>query len=69
MGKNPKVSAVLCALAGAYLIYDMATARESPSTALWVLQLVLIAGCIAGLVGAVMAMNKSQSSEGEGGKL
>jgi len=45
--------APVCGLVGAYLIYDLATARETPSTALFALQLVLIAGCVVGLVGAL----------------
>lgn len=50
---NPKVQALLTGAAGAWLAYDMATARETPSMALSVLQWVILAGCVIGFVGAV----------------
>ena len=50
---NPKVQALLTGVAGAWLAYDMATARESPSTALSVLQWIILAGCVIGFIGAM----------------
>jgi hypothetical protein len=61
MSKNPKVTAGLCGAAAAWLIYSTATATESPSTALAVLQYILIAGCVIGLVGAVKEMLSAKS--------
>lgn len=53
MGKNPKVNALLTGVAAAWLIYSIATATESPSTALAVLQYVIIIGCVIGFIGSV----------------
>ena len=53
MTSNPKIQALLTGVAGAWLAYDMATARETPSMALSVLQWVILAGCIIGFFGAV----------------
>jgi len=60
MGNNPKVNALLSGAVGAWLIYSMATERESPSLALAVLQYVLIAGCLVGLVSALRQMRSQQ---------
>ena len=57
MGNNPKMTALLSGAVAAWLIYGMATARESPSLALAVLQYVLIAGCLVGFVGAIRRMS------------
>lgn len=57
VGNNPKLTALLSGAVAAWLIYGMATARESPSLALAVLQYVLIAGCVLGLVGAIRQMS------------
>ena len=53
MNKNPILSALLCGAVVAWTIYGMATARESPSMALAVLQYVVIGACLWGLVGAL----------------
>jgi hypothetical protein len=53
MASNPKIQALLTGLAATWLIYDMSTARETPSMALSVLQWVILAGCVIGFVGAV----------------
>jgi TRAP-type C4-dicarboxylate transport system permease small subunit len=47
------------AVAG-WQIYDMATATETPSRALAVLQYVLLAGLLIGFVGAVLNFLRSQ---------
>ena len=41
----------LTAAVSAYLIYDMATATESPSMALRTLQYVILAACLVSLAG------------------
>jgi hypothetical protein len=56
VSNNPKVMAVLCGAVASWLIYQMATATESPSMALAVLQYVCIAGCLLGFVGAVRTL-------------
>jgi hypothetical protein len=53
MPKDPKIAALLCGAVAAWLIYSMATATETPSTALWTLQIVLIIGALIGCAGAV----------------
>ena len=55
---NPKVMAVVSAAVATWLIYSMASATESPSPALAMLQYVLIAGALIGLAGAVLKMTK-----------
>ncbi|KPH79922.1 hypothetical protein [Bosea vaviloviae] len=50
---NPKSQALLTGVAGAWLAYDMATSRETPSMALSVLQWVILAGCVIGFIGAM----------------
>ena len=44
----------------AWQIYDMVTATETPSRALAVLQYVLLAGLLIGLIGAVLNFLRSQ---------
>ncbi len=56
MGNNPKVMALVTGAAALWLIYSVATDTETPSTALAVLQYVLIAGTLIGFVGAVRRM-------------
>ena len=51
-------TAALMAVLAAWQIYDIATATEAPSTALLVLQYVLLAGLLVGLAGAVMLLAK-----------
>ena len=61
MGNNPKVAALLSGAAAVWLIYSMATATEHPSTALAVLQYILIAAALIGLVGAVKRILSEKS--------
>ncbi len=56
VGNNPKVLALLTGAAAAWLIYSVATATETRSTALAVLQYVLIAGTLIGFVSSVKRM-------------
>ena len=58
--KNSGVMIVAFAAVAAWQIYDMATATETPSRALTVLQYVLLAGLLVGLVGALLNFLRSQ---------
>jgi hypothetical protein len=58
--KNSGVMIVAFAAVAVWQIYDMATAAETPSRALSVLQYVLLAGLLIGLVGAVLNFLRSQ---------
>ncbi len=53
MSNNPKAMALLSIAVVAWLTYSLVTATERPSLALLVLHLVLIAGAIFGLIGAL----------------
>lgn len=54
---NPKVAAALTAIVGLWQLYSIFSATESPSTALAVLQWVIVAGCAAGFIGAVRQLS------------
>jgi predicted lysophospholipase L1 biosynthesis ABC-type transport system permease subunit len=56
MPKDPKIAALLTGAVAAWLIYSMMTATETPSTALWTLQIVLIGAALIGFAGAVKQM-------------
>ena len=58
--KNSGVMIVAFAAVAAWQIYDMSTATETPSRALTILQYVLLAGLLLGLVGAVLNFLRSQ---------
>jgi TRAP-type C4-dicarboxylate transport system permease small subunit len=58
--KNSGVMIVAFAAVAAWQIYDMATATETPSRALSVLQYILLAGLLIGFVGAVLNFLRSQ---------
>src|SRR5262249_53069966 len=58
--KNSGVMIVAFAAVAAWQIYDMATATETPSRALAVLQYVLLAGLLVGLIGALLNFLRSQ---------
>jgi len=58
--KNSGVMIVAFAAIAAWQIYDMATAPETPSRALAVLQYVLLAGLLIGFIGAVLNFLRSQ---------
>jgi hypothetical protein len=58
--KNSGVMIVAFAAVAAWQIYDMATATEVPSRALVILQYVLLAGLLLGLIGAVLNFLRSQ---------
>jgi hypothetical protein len=58
--KNSGVMIVAFAAVAAWQIYDMSTATESPSRALTILQYVLLAGLLLGLIGAVLNFLRSQ---------
>jgi len=51
---------VAFAAVAVWQIYDMSTATEAPSRALAILQYVLLAGLLLGLVGAVLNFLRSQ---------
>jgi hypothetical protein len=51
----------VCGAAAAWLVYSTVTATEGPSTALAVLQYILIAGCLVGLAGALKEMLSAKS--------
>ena len=58
--KNSGVMIVAFAAVAAWQIYDMATSAEAPSRALVILQYVLLAGLLIGLVGSVLNFLRSQ---------
>ncbi len=58
--KNSGVMIVAFAAVAVWQIYDMSTATEAPSRALTILQYVLLAGLLLGLVGAVLNFLRSQ---------
>lgn len=58
---NPKVMAVVSAAVAAWLVYDMATATESPSTTLAALQYVFLVLALISLFGAIWQMMKAQN--------
>lgn len=58
--KNSGVMIAAFAAVAAWQIYDMSTTTESPSRALAILQYVLLAGLLLGLVGAVLNFLRSQ---------
>jgi hypothetical protein len=51
---------VAFAAVAAWQIYDMATATETPSRSLAILQYVLLAGLLIGFAGAVLNFLRSQ---------
>lgn len=53
MGSNPKLMALLSGAVAAWQIYSMATAAEQPSTALAVLQYVIVAAALIGCIGSL----------------
>jgi hypothetical protein len=58
--KNSGVMIVAFAAVAAWQIYDMATATEASTHALTILQYVLLAGLLLGLIGAVLNFLRSQ---------
>jgi len=58
--KNSGVMILAFAAVAAWQIYDMSTATEAQSRALTILQYVLLAGLLLGLVGAVLNFLRSQ---------
>jgi hypothetical protein len=54
--------ALLNGAVSAWLIYDMATAAEAPSPALKILQYVILAGCLVGLVAALSKLAARRSA-------
>jgi hypothetical protein len=58
--KNSGVMIVAFAAVAGWQIYDMATATETPSRALVILQYVLLIGLLVGLVGALLNFVRSQ---------
>lgn len=58
--KNSGVMIVAFAAVAVWQIYDMSTATEAPSRALAILQYVLLAGLLLGLIGAVLNFLRSQ---------
>ncbi|MFZ0069023.1 MAG: hypothetical protein WAK90_22915 [Pseudolabrys sp.] len=58
--KNSGVMILAFAAVAVWQIYDMSTATEAPSRALAILQYVLLAGLLLGLIGAVLNFLRSQ---------
>jgi hypothetical protein len=58
--KNSGVMIVAFAAVAGWQIYDMATATEAPSRALYILQYVLLVALLVGLVGALLNFVRSQ---------
>jgi hypothetical protein len=58
--KNSGVMIVAFAAVAAWQIYDMATASETPGRVFAILQYVLLAGLLIGLVGALLNFVRSQ---------
>ena len=58
--KNSGVMIFAFAAVAVWQIYDMSTATEAPSRALAILQYVLLAGLLLGLIGAVLNFLRSQ---------
>jgi hypothetical protein len=58
--KNSGVMIVAFAAVAAWQIYDMATASETPSRGLVILQYVILAGLLLGLIGALLNFVRSQ---------
>ena len=51
MSKNPLVMLAIFSAVAAWQIYDIASATEAPSRAVMILQYVLLAGLLLGIVG------------------
>jgi hypothetical protein len=64
MPKSPLVRLLLMAVVAAWIIYDMATATEAPSQGVEILQCVLLACLLIGLVGTGIQVAAQKSSEG-----
>ncbi|MCO5147053.1 MAG: hypothetical protein M9895_12855 [Aquamicrobium sp.] len=58
---NPKVSAVVCAIAVLFLGYRMFTATEAPSTALNLLNWTFLLLALVGFVGSLVTLAKSRN--------
>ncbi len=58
--KNSGVMIIAFAAVAVWQIYDMATASETPSRALVILQYVILAGLLLGLIGALLNFMRSQ---------
>ena len=58
--KNSGVMIVAFAAVAAWQIYDMATTTEASTRGLVILQYVLLAGLLLGLIGAVLNFLRSQ---------
>ena len=58
--KNSGVMIIAFAAVAAWQIYDMATAAETPSRSLAILQYALLVGLLIGLGGAVLNFIRSQ---------
>ena len=58
--KNSGVMIVAFAAVAGWQIYDMATATETPSRALAILQYVLLVGLLIGFIGALLNFLRSQ---------
>jgi hypothetical protein len=58
--KNSGVMILAFAAVAAWQIYDMSTTTEAPSRAVTILQYVLLAGLLLGLVGSVLNFLRSQ---------
>lgn len=64
MPKNPFVRMAILAVVAAWIVYDMSTAVEAPSRALEVLQYVLLACALVGLVGTGLQLASGAGSRG-----
>jgi thiol:disulfide interchange protein len=50
---NPAIMGLISAAVAAWIVYDMATAAETPRQAVMILQWVLLAGALIGVGGAI----------------
>jgi hypothetical protein len=61
MPRNPLVRLLMMAVVGAWIVYDMATATEAPSQGVEILQYVLLACLLVGLVGSFVQLAAQKS--------
>ncbi len=61
MFKNPMLMLVIFSAAAAWQIYDIASATETPSRAVMILQYVLLAGLLLGIAGTAYNAMRARS--------
>lgn len=58
---NPKIAALVCFAAAAWLGYGLLTAKEAPSMALFSLHLVIIAAAVLGMIDALRTIARRRN--------